>query len=166
MGISSGVFARRSVIVAMAIAGAALGPRAAAQGPGTPLADRIRGARMVVVAAASTVTPRWQENAFGDRLIVSRVLLRVEETLKGMPQPTLALDLEGGTIDGVTLHVSNYPTLTPGERAVFMLDDEGGGVYQAHLRGQGILKLDEKNVVRGSSLQLDEIRRVAASARN
>src|SRR5580765_4451553 len=92
-----------------------------AQGP-TPLADRIRGARAVVVAAVSSVDASWKENSFGDKLIVSRVHLHVEETLKGNSQPDVALDVEGGTVDGVSLHVSSLPMMEPGERAVFMLD--------------------------------------------
>jgi hypothetical protein len=54
--------------------------------------------------------------------------------------------------------------LTPGERAVFFLDRMSDGTFQPHLRGQGILKLDDQNFVKGTSLSLDEIRRVAASA--
>jgi hypothetical protein len=46
---------------------------------------------------------------------------------------------------------------------VFFLDG-GNGAYHAHLKGQGILKLDDQDVVRGTSLTLDEIRRVAAAA--
>ena len=55
----------------------------------------------------------------------------------------MSLDLEGGTLDGFTLRVSSLPTLVPGERAVFFLDGGNGG-YHAHLKGQGILKLDER----------------------
>jgi hypothetical protein len=62
------------------------------------------------------------------------------------------------------LRVSSLPTLTPGERAVFFLDRMSDGTFQPHLRGQGILKLDDQNFVKGTSLSLDEIRRVAASA--
>src|SRR5262249_49399808 len=98
-------------------------------------------------------------------LIVSRVLLRVEETLKGSPQSTLALDVEGGTLDGITLRVSSEPLMTPGERAVFMLDQPQSGIAKSHLRGLGILKLDGQNKVQGSSLSLDEIRNVAAALR-
>jgi hypothetical protein len=112
------------------------------------------------------VSATWKENAFGDKLIVSRFTLHVEETLKGTPAADVALDLEGGTLDGFTLRVSSLPTLVPGERAVFFLDSVNGGAYQAHLRGQGILKLDDQDFVKGSSLSLDEIRRVAASAAN
>jgi hypothetical protein len=45
--------------------------------------ERAQGARTVVVATAVDVKPAWHRNAFGDRLIVSRVTLDVEEKLKG-----------------------------------------------------------------------------------
>jgi hypothetical protein len=127
-----------------------------------PLAERIQGTDVVVVATPSSVSASWRENAFGDRLIVSRYVLEVQETLKGMPAQAMSLDLEGGTLDGFTMRVSSLPSLAPGERAVFFLDG-GNGAYHAHLKGMGILKLDDQDVVRGSSLPLDEIRRVAAT---
>jgi hypothetical protein len=136
----------------------------ASEGRAVPLDERIRGAGAVVVATPSSVSATWRENAFGDKLIVSRFSLHVEETLKGTPASDVAFDLEGGTLDGFTLRVSSLPTLTPGERAVFFLDRMSDGTFQPHLRGQGILKLDDQNFVKGTSLSLDEIRRVAASA--
>jgi hypothetical protein len=129
-----------------------------------PVKDRVRGASSVVVGKASAIAPEWRQNSRGDRIIVSRVELEVEETLKGAPVDVRWLDLEGGTLDGVTLHVSDLPTLKPGERAVFFLDGEVTS-HKPHLRGQGILKLDAQNVVRGSSLRLDEVRRMANELR-
>jgi hypothetical protein len=134
----------------------------ASDGRPVPLPERVQGANIVVVATARSVKASWRDNAFGDRLIVSRYVLEVHETLKGNAPAVVSLDLEGGTLDGFTLHVSSLPMLEPGERAVFFLD-AGNGAYQSHLRGQGVLKLDDQDVVRGSSLTLDEIRRVAAS---
>jgi hypothetical protein len=160
----------RSVVWTRSLAAAAfisvLGSQAFASSEGRPvsLAERIQGAGVVVVATPSSVSAGWKENAFGDRLIVSRFVLHVEEALKGAPGRDVPLDLEGGTLDGVTLQVSNLPTLAPGDRAVFFLDLATDGAFQPHLRGQGILKLDNQNFVKGSSLSLDEIRRVAASS--
>ena len=126
------------------------------------LSEGVEGAQMVVVARAESVTPYWRENEHGDRLIVSRVLLRVEETLKGTPSNTKWLDLEGGTLDGVTLHVSDLPELRTGERAVFLLKANASTtVTSPHLRGQGILKLDTSDLVRGSSIRLEDIRAIA-----
>ena len=123
--------------------------------------NRISGAARVIVAHAKAVTPRWATNKWGDRLIVSRVVLEVEETLKGAPAKELAMDLDGGSLDGLTLRVSDLQSLEPGDRAVFFLDDVDGAVFTPHLRGQGILELDNTDMVKGSSLHLNDIRGMA-----
>jgi len=156
-------FSRRTYAVAVLAVCAAASIAFASDSRPVPLAERIQGAEVVVVATPTSVDPSWRENGFGDRLIVSRYLLQVHETLKGRPAQAMSLDLDGGTLDGMTLRVSSSPVLAPGERAVFFLDG-GNGAYHAHLKGQGILKLDDQDVVRGSSLTLGEIRRAAAAA--
>lgn len=127
-----------------------------------PLADRARGAERVVVGRVASVSPEWQVNEFGDRLIVSVVRVTVSETLKGEVQPTVALDVEGGTIGNLTLRVSDQLAFVPGERAVFYLTRSRRGSFIPHLRGQGLLKLDQSDRVPGSSLTLETIRREAA----
>jgi hypothetical protein len=127
--------------------------------------ERITGAERVVVAKAARVQANWQQNAYGDMLIVSEILLEVEETLKGSPDRLVWLDLEGGTLGGITLRVSDLPEIRAGERAVFFLDRTDSANFAPHLRGQGILKLDPQNVVTGSSLRLDDIRRMAREGR-
>ena len=122
------------------------------------LEERVAGADSVVVATPRAIAPEWRQNQFGDRLIVSRIQLEVHETMKGSSAPTVWLEVEGGTLDGFTLQVSSLPLIREGERAVFMLDATSRGVHVPHLRGMGILKLDEYNVVRGTNLRLDEIR--------
>jgi len=117
----------------------------------------------VVVGRVAAVNPQWQVNEFGDRLIVSNVHLSVEETLKGDSEPLLSIEVEGGTIGELTLHVSDLATFAPGDRAVFYLKRNGRGVFVPHLRGQGVLKLDLSNRVPGSSLTLAEIRRTMAA---
>jgi hypothetical protein len=140
--------------------GAAL--TAASGGHIASLDERIQGSQKVVVASARSVNAGWRENTYGDRLIVSRVLLDVEETLKGpATSNAIWMELEGGTLDGFTLRVSDMPTLQPGERAVFFLDQDENGIATPHLRGQGVLKLDDENVVTGSSLHLANIRSAA-----
>ncbi len=131
----------------------------AANGHVATLDERIQGSESVVVATVRSVTPEWRENEFGDRVIVSRLELAVDETLKGGATRTVWMELEGGTLDGLTLHVSSLPLVEqPGVRAVFFLDPASRGVYRPHLRGQGILFLDEENAVRGTSLRVDDIR--------
>ena len=129
------------------------------------LAERGRGAERVVVGRVSSVHPQWQVNEFGDRLIVSTLHISVEETLKGDAASAFAVEIEGGTIGGLTLHVSDLTTFAPGERAVFYLRRNGRGAFVPHLRGQGLLKLDSSNRVPGSRLTLAEIRRTIAAGR-
>lgn len=138
---------------------------AAAQQAPVPLAERARGAERVVVGRVASVAPIWQVNEFGDRLIVSRVRVSVSETLKGQPAPTLDVEVEGGTIGDLTLRVSDQVSVSPGERAVFYVKATARGTFVPHLRGQGVLKLDNANRVTGSSLTLDQIRREVAAAR-
>ena len=53
----------------------------AIQTPAVPLAERVRGAELVVVGRVASVAPGWQVNEFGERLIVSVVRVVVNETL-------------------------------------------------------------------------------------
>jgi hypothetical protein len=142
----------------------AAGSMVVASGRPVDIPERARGADSVVVARASTVTPQWRTNAHGDQIIVSQIALQVEETLKGAPETAVVLELEGGTLDGLTLHVSDLPKLESGQRAVFFLKRSSGAAHVPYLRGLGILTLDG-NVVRGSSLRLEDIRRMAAENR-
>jgi hypothetical protein len=123
--------------------------------------ERAKGAERVVVAQISGVNATMERNEFGDELIVSHATLTVEEVLKGGPEGSLVVDVDGGTLNGLTLTVSSLPTIERGERAVFFLTPGKGGAYRPHLRGLGILKLDSSNKVKGSSLKLDEVRRMA-----
>jgi hypothetical protein len=136
-----------------------------AQETAVSLTERGRGADRVVVGRVSSVNPQWQVNEFGDRLIVSTVRVTVEETLKGDAQQAVALEVEGGTIGGLTLHVSDLAAFAPGDRAVFYLKRNARGAFIPHLRGQGLLKLDAGNRVAGSNVTLAEIRRATAAAR-
>jgi hypothetical protein len=130
-----------------------------------PLAERARGAERVVVGRVTAVDPAWRTNEFGDRLIVSVVSVAVDETLRGPAQQNVTVEVEGGTIGDLTLHVSDLEPVVTGDRAVFYLARNARGVLVPHLRGQGLLKLDRSDRVRGSTVTLAEIRRTAAQAR-
>ena len=119
---------------------------------------RVGGAERVVVATARSVTASWRENEHGDRIIVSRVQLDVNETLKGERTSAMWVDVDGGTLDGYTLKVSGLHMPEIGERGLFMLDRAEGGVHTPHLRGLGILPLSDDDVIRGTNLNLNEIR--------
>lgn len=151
--------------VALAIASPLAAVLAAQSSVPVPLVERARGASQVVVGRVTGVNPVWQVNEFGDRLIVSVVHVAVDEILKGASPNSVDVEVEGGTIGGLTLHVSDQESFTPGDRAVFYLRRSVRGALVPHLRGQGTLKLDRNSRVPNSSLTLDEIRRTVAAAR-
>jgi hypothetical protein len=141
----------------------------AAYGSGSPPVDietRARGAQRAIVATVVDVYSVFHTNSFGDQLIVSRVLLHIDEVLKGDDrEKTAILNLEGGTVGDLTMHVSDLPTLSTQERAVFFLDQTPTGEAIPHRRGLGILKLDESDRIPGTTLTLGSIRRMAQSVR-
>ena len=141
------------------------GVHAASNGRPVDIPERIRGAGKVVVATALAVVPEWRRTAHGDQVIVSRVRLKVEETLKGDADSEVWVEIEGGTLGGFMLRVSSQAELRAGDRAVFLLDRTESATYVPHLKGQGVLELDPKNFVKNSSLHLDDIRRAARAGR-
>ena len=152
----------RGLLTAHAVALTLCGSSLAASGnKPVDIPERAKGAQRIVVATATSITAGWRQNEFGDEVIVSEVGLRVEETIKGAPLGFAVLELEGGTLDGLTMRVSTLPTLEPGERGVFFLNSTPRGSHVAHLKGLGILKLDANDTVKGSSLQLDDVRRMS-----
>ncbi len=116
------------------------------------------GAERVVTATVSEVDTTEAVNEFGDRLIVSRATLVVEEVLKGTTIDTLILYVEGGTLGDITLHVSDMPLILPGDRGVFFVGRTSSGLDVPHKRGRGILILDADDLVKGTALSLNEIR--------
>ena len=117
-----------------------------------------RGAAKVVVGRVIDVQPQFETNRFGDDLIVSHAVVEVTETLKGAPQSTIRVAVEGGTVGGLTLDVSDLPAIAAGDEAVLFLDQPAQGDATPHDRGHGILMLDDSGRVRGNGPTLDEIR--------
>lgn len=152
----------RTLVMAALLASAGT-PLGAQTDQPVPVQERARGAERVVIATVAATTARYERNDFGDEVIVTHAQLVVEEALKGNAGP-MTLALEGGTVNGMTMRVSDLPTLVTGERAAFFLTHGPGGEFKPHLRGLGILKLDDSNTVRGSSLTVDELRRVVRGA--
>jgi hypothetical protein len=154
--------------IAHAILTAALCTLAAAivSGQSVDIATRARGAQRIVVATVADVQSSMSKNGYGDQVIISRLLLRVEETMKGPAQPEFSVDVEGGTVGSLTLRVSDMPSLHLGDRAVFFTDPGTSSADLPHLRGLGILKLDAANRVEDeTNLTLDDVRRIVESVR-
>ena len=142
-------------------------PLSAESGANVDLPTRARGAALVVVGEVERVRAEYQRNEFGDRLIVSVAEVRVREVLKGTANAgdALTIDVEGGTVDGITLRVSDMPTMAPGEQAVLFVNKNRQGHNVPHLRGQGILKFDTNGRVLGTSLAIDDVRRAVATGK-
>ena len=126
--------------------------------------DRVKGADRMVVGRVADIRTSMIRNEFGDVFIVSETLLTVEETLKGQPAALVVVDVPGGTYGGYTQRWSSLPEVKRGDRAVFFMKRNSQGRYEPHLRGQGILALDEDDRVKGSSLSLEMIRTMARQA--
>jgi hypothetical protein len=155
--LSSGGFVSMKSWIAVAIVCASAATVSAEVGPPQDLAAHSRGAGKIVVARISDVHASFVTNRFGDQLIVSNAVLDVLETLKGVPGAVTTVTVEGGTVGDLTLRVSDMQELKAGDRAVFFLDSNGNG-HVPHGRGQGILKLDDDDNVKGSKLTLEHVK--------
>ena len=151
-----------ATILISAMAAASLGAQG---GPPVDIPTRAQGASRVVQGTVYNVQSRFAQNEFGDQLIVSDVLFRVDEALKGPFTPVMAVTVEGGTVGSLTLDVSDMPDFAPGEQAVFFLDETGAGTYRLHRRDLGVLKLDQRGRVQGTTLSLDDVRSAIQSIR-
>ena len=148
----------KPVLAVLAVAALAVPLGAQKAGRTIDIPERLQGADAAVVARVAKVTSTLERNRWGDELIVSHAVLEVQETLKGRPLRYHSVAIEGGTYGGYTMRVSDLPEVAVGERGVFLLKGEAGGAEVPHLRGLGILMLDETDHVRGSSLSLETIR--------
>ena len=118
----------------------------------------------MVVGTVDRVVPMAVQNEYGDQLIISRTTVVVEEVLQGSPTETLTVDIEGGTLDDLTLEVSDMPSVKQGDRGVFFVARSAGGSHVLHRRGEGLLRLRQNEVVDRPGLTLDSIRRQLATA--
>jgi hypothetical protein len=162
MPVKSRVLALIAVVVAGASIAQAEAPKSA---QAIDLKARIKGAERTVVGRVVRVAPYIKKSDHGDMLIMSHVELAVEETLKGAPTQTVPVEIEGGTLNGVTMEVSDMPELKPGVRAVMMLKRGRSGEFVPHQRGEGVLELDAQEHVKNSDLWLDDVRLAAAESR-
>jgi hypothetical protein len=159
------VKSRALALVAVVVAGAAIahagGQKATQQ---IELKSRMKGAERAVVGRVVRVAPYMKKTDRGDMLIVSHVDMAVEETLKGDPASTVPVEIEGGTLNGVTMAVSDMPTMKAGARAVVLLKRGRGGEFVPHQRGSGVLELEDEHI-KNSDLWLDDVRLAAAGSR-
>jgi len=136
----------------------------ASQGRSVDIGKLTKGAHRIVVALVTDVQPRFDVNEYGDRLIVSRLAVNVDETLKGTAAPVADIDVEGGTIGDLTLEVSDTPKVRRGQRGVFFLEPASSGIHRPHGHGVGLMMLDQSDHVVGSGLSLAELRAAIRAA--
>ena len=67
------------------------------------LIEEVADADRVTHGRVRRVRPRWVENEFGDRIIVTDVDLTIIEHIKGPKNTLVTLEVVGGTIDGLTM---------------------------------------------------------------
>ena len=153
-------------VLAMVAALAAVASVSASNGPTEDVASRARGAGRVVVAQVVDVQPRFDVNEYGDRLIVSQAVVSVEESLKGPHSSVVLVDFEGGSIGGLSLNVSDMPSLKHNDRAVFFLESTPTrtGAYRLRRRGLGVMRLDSANRILGNGMTLDQVRAAVRGA--
>jgi len=143
---------------------------AAAQGtPAQPqtaaLNAALKQAKFAIVGTITETRASRRRSSWGDDIIVTTAIVRTDERLRGVAPSWTALDLEGGTLNGVTMEASDTPLTRRGERAVFLMDQLADGRLIAHGRRTGILKLRPDDRVEDSTLTLDDVRRLALEAR-
>lgn len=108
-------------------------------GVGKPLAERITAAEEAVVGDVEKLVARWEVNEWGDRLIVSEVQVKPTRYLKGPKADRVVFDLEGGSLDGTTLEVSDLPVLVPGDQVFVLLRTNQKGRKIPSDRGWSIM---------------------------
>lgn len=131
----------------------------------TDLATRLRGASRTVVGSVARTESRLVRTQRGDEIIVTRTWIRVEEALKGRLEPMVAVDVEGGTVNGISMRASDITPLAVGERAVVLLEPTAEGGWRPHRRGLGLLRLTPDNQVRELGVSLATVRRTAAEVK-
>ena len=129
------------------------------------LATRLRGASRTVVGGVVRLEPRLVRTPRGDKMIVTRTWLHVEEALKGRADSLLGVDVEGGTIGELSMRVSDIEPLKVGERAIVMMEPTADGAWRLHRRGLGLLRLTPDNRLREHGVSLADVRRLAAEVR-
>ncbi|MGH9798467.1 MAG: hypothetical protein ACRD5D_09975, partial [Candidatus Polarisedimenticolia bacterium] len=91
----------------------------AAMVPAMDLEEMAGRAEVIVLGTVEEAKPAWVE---GGRLIVTRVAVGVEQSLKGGPRSRVEFTVIGGRVGETTLVASGAPVFRPGERVVLFLD--------------------------------------------
>jgi hypothetical protein len=98
------------------------------------LKELSRRADRITIGTVSELESRWEP----DGLIATYATIRPEEHLKGrMMAGDLTVRVPGGTVDGITLQVSDTPRFALGERVLVFLQTDEHEVYRSVGQLQG-----------------------------
>ena len=83
------------------------------------LAELVRQAETIVRGTVSKVEPHWNEDK---TMIYTTVTLAVQSYLKGGTTASeISIEVPGGTVEGLTLWVSDTPTFEEGQEVILSL---------------------------------------------
>jgi hypothetical protein len=129
------------------------------------LNDRKSTADQIVDGVVTRVEPRYapsSEIPGRSNIIVSDVTIRVTETLKGAGKSTVRVTVLGGEMPEESMSASHVRVPQVGERGLFFLsrgqDASSAGNYEPTFQGQGMLFVDGNRRIRGSTIDLDELK--------
>jgi hypothetical protein len=124
--------------VSLSVVALALPLRVDAQDPSGPFSFEQLIDRAPVIVVATTISRRAEWEYYGaSKLIITRVALDIEDTLKGSAPRTLTIEVVGGTIGDETLRVSDVPEFHVGDRDVLFLNNAPHAVSPLVGSGQG-----------------------------
>jgi hypothetical protein len=71
------------------------------------LVDQVRGADRIVLGTVTSITSRYASTELGDHVIISTVVIDVDENMKGRRGDTVTVQMVGGTVGGVAMGSSD-----------------------------------------------------------
>ncbi len=105
------------------------------------LDSRIEGSEAVFRGKVESKRSYYLRRSNGSEIIVTRYKLSLDETFKGRPPVDREVVIEGGTVNGITLTVSDMPVLNPGEELIVLGDETPDG-FTPRDRSGGILRIE------------------------
>jgi hypothetical protein len=143
------------LLALVSLSGAAADATIVVRLPGEVMVAR---ADVIVLGQVEATQARWE----GQRIITS-VLVRVENALKGQPGTTVMIKAPGGKVGNVAMKVLAAPKFQVGERALLFLKNGQGNLHVLGL-ADGKLDVRAERLVWNEKLQplptvIDEIRR-------
>ena len=84
----------------------------------------VNDAEVIFQGSVTDVQAQWVGEG-AQRHIVSYVTFQVEDAVKGEPSQSYVMRMFGGTVDGVTMAVSDSPSFNVGDRDILFVEHNG-----------------------------------------